>query len=102
TRERREGSYTSVFSWFNKFATSLAYGLSGPIVVLAGFNVDVHREAGVPDDILWNMRLLLAILPLVLVGFALYFSRHYKITREDIAETKRLLEERRGEISSES
>jgi hypothetical protein len=44
------------------------------------------------------VRRLLAFLPLILVGLALFFTWKYPLNAERIAETKRILEDRRGKV----
>ncbi|MEX0325685.1 MAG: MFS transporter [Puniceicoccaceae bacterium] len=98
TNERREGAFGAVFSWIIKFSWSIAFGISGPLVVWAGYNVDLHKEM-VPDDILFNMRILLAVLPFIVLAPAVFLAARFPMTTEMFEDIKQQLIERRGKIS---
>lgn len=93
--ERREGSYTAVFSWLLKFSLSAAAALSGPLVVLAGYQVAEHREV-VPEGVLMSMRVLLAFLPCLLIGPAVWMTRYYPLDDDAIARNRDILDARRA------
>lgn len=94
--ERREGSFASVFSWVLKMAFTLAAALSGPLVELAGFRTAIRHD--LPDDVLWNMRMLLVFIPAILIGSSFFFLSRYPITNERIRGTREKLEGRRGSV----
>jgi GPH family glycoside/pentoside/hexuronide:cation symporter len=96
TQERREGAYASIFAWSFKMALSLATALSGPLVELAGFDPEIRDD--LPEQVLLNMRWMLAVLPAILVGLAFFIILKFPLTTEKIRENRKLLEERRGNI----
>lgn len=96
TGERREGAYASIFSWLLKLTLSLATALSGPLVELAGFSPEIRDN--LPESVLLNMRLMLAVAPAVLIGLALVVLLRFPLTTERIREIREQLEARRGEV----
>lgn len=96
TGERREGAFASVFSWCLKFALSLSAALSGPLVELAGFRTE-WRNA-MPAHVVFNMRVLLALAPLVLIGPAIWLAHRIPLTTAAIEENQRRLKEKRGAV----
>jgi GPH family glycoside/pentoside/hexuronide:cation symporter len=95
--ERREGAFSAIFSWNLKLAWSLAGGISGVLVVWAGYQAEVHKEI-VPDNILLNMRLMLTWLPALLIAPTIYMVWKYPLTAKRVAEIREELEARRGKI----
>lgn len=64
TGERREASFESIFSWFQKFSGTVFTGLSGFIVVGLGFDIAkaTMQEPGVFNRMIWAMSLIPATL----------------------------------------
>lgn len=96
TGERREGAFAAIFSWSFKFALSLSAALSGPLVELAGFRSE-WRDA-MPMHVVHNMRVLLALTPVFLIGPAIWLSHRFPLTTEVIEEIRGKLEAKRGRI----
>ncbi|MFQ3577923.1 MAG: MFS transporter [Verrucomicrobiia bacterium] len=96
TGNRREGSFSSVYAWAVKLSFTMGFGLSGPLLSLTGF--DVARGVDQPEVFL-RMKLLMVFLPVAMLSLALWALRKYRITELSAAETRRLLELRRGEPS---
>lgn len=97
TGERREGSFASVFSWTLKFSLSLSAAISGPLVDLAGFRPELRND--MPDDVILNMRLLLAFAPVVLFIPAFIAAHRFPLTTTVIEENRIKLDQRRADAS---
>lgn len=97
TGERREGSFSSVSSWFYKFSMTLTVGISG--VILAGTGFDVVKYGKVqPPEVLERMMAWYVFLPIVLWVVALLLLYRYKLTHSAVMEIRAKLEARRGVI----
>jgi GPH family glycoside/pentoside/hexuronide:cation symporter len=97
TTERREGAFSAVFSWNLKVAWSVAGGMSGVLVVWAGYQAGLHKES-VPENILYNMRLMLTFVPAVIIALTIPLIVKYPLNTRRVAEVKAQLEERRGKV----
>lgn len=98
TGERRDGSFSSVFSWTYKLSLSLSAALSGPLVVAAGF--DPKIGAAQPESVLLGMRVLLVLVPALLIGAAIWLIRLYPLDDKRIAANRLALESRRDEATA--
>jgi glycoside/pentoside/hexuronide:cation symporter, GPH family len=96
--KRREGMFGAAFSFLEKTAWSLSAVFSGLTLWLSGY----HSELGgnQTHETFTIMRLFLAGAPAITAVFAILAIRFYPITAERAAETRRILEERRGAISA--
>lgn len=94
TGERREGSYASVFSNIIKLSFAFGAYAAGLIVTLSGFeeSAKVVQDSGVYP----TMMLLAAYVPAIACLAAWLLLRRFPISPESAAETRRILEERRG------
>ena len=96
TGERREGSFASIFSWIVKASFSLGTGVSGPLVVLCGF--DVSLAAGQEPSTFLVMRLTDLLGNSALVILALFLVARYPLSPARMAEIRHALEARRGTV----
>ena len=96
TGERREGSFSSIYSWQLKLAFALGGGLSGPLVELVGFRVAAGNHQ--PEHVIYLMRVLLSFIPLVFVGTAMILLWRFPLNRARMREVNAELEKRRGSI----
>ena len=94
TRNRREGSFSSVFAWAVKMSFTLGFGLSGPLLELTGF--DVTRGVD-QSTVFFRMKLVMTLLPVAMLLAAFWVLRGYTITEETATATRRQLESRRGD-----
>jgi GPH family glycoside/pentoside/hexuronide:cation symporter len=96
--KRREGMFGGAFSFLEKTAWSLSAVGSGLTLWLSGY----HSELGgnQSPETFTIMRLFLAGAPAITAVFAIVAIRFYPITAERAAETRRILEERRGAIKA--
>lgn len=96
TKERREGSFASVFSWVLKVSTTIGIGLSGPILQFTGFAADVGEIQ--PAEVLTRMRVIFALVPSAGLVFALLLLSRYPLSARRMKEIRNELEERRGRL----
>jgi len=89
TGERRDGSFSAVFSWTFKLAQSVAVGLSSWLVVAAGFDIGLKDEQ-TPATI-FSMRLLFIFVPLVCLALAVWVLFSFPLTKAKIAENQAAL-----------
>ena len=94
--QRREGMFSAVFSWLEKMVVSLSYLGTGLALMAAGFVVDLGADQSATT--FTKMRLFLAGAPTLTAVFALVALYYYPITASRAAQTRRVLEERRGEV----
>lgn len=95
TAERREGSFSSVFSWISKLAMMLTTGVSGFIIVWCGFDVGKYGKAQ-PPGVLQTMLHWYVFLPMAFWVGALLILHFYPLTAERVRDIRRQLETRRG------
>lgn len=96
TNARREGSFSSVFSFGTKVAWTINSTLSGIILVVTGFNVELGAEQ--PEHVLRAMFHLYIWIPVAFLVVALIMIKIYPLTREKMVEIREQLESRRGTI----
>lgn len=96
--KRREGMFGSVFSWVEKMTISLAFLGTGLALSWSGFNQELGGDQ-LPQTFTM-MRLFLAGAPTITAVFALVVLYFYPITAQHAAQTRRVLEERRGKITT--
>ncbi len=95
TGERREGSFSSVYSWAVKLSFTIGFGLSGPLLELTGFDV----EKGIEQmEVFFRMKLVMTLLPVAMLLAAVWALRRYTITEDTAAATREALEARRGAV----
>ncbi len=92
--QRREGMYGAVFSWMEKLVVSIAVSGAGFALAFAGFNPDLGGDQAAETFL--KIRLFLAGAPALAAFLAIVALIFYPITAKRAAETRRVLEERRG------
>lgn len=97
TGQRREGSFSSVSSWFFKLSMTMTVFVSGLILEWTGFDV-VKYGSTQPPEVLERMLAWYAFLPMVLWTIALILLFRYKLTYAKVLENRSELESRRGVI----
>jgi glycoside/pentoside/hexuronide:cation symporter, GPH family len=95
TGNRREGSFSSVYSWAVKFSFTLGFGLSGPLLEMTGFDVALGVDQA---DAFFFMKLVMTVLPTLTLLLAIWILRRFTITEAVANETRTELEARRGVI----
>lgn len=93
---RREGMFSSVFSWIVKMATSLSFLIGG--VALTMVNFDSALGGNQTPETFFQMRLTLLLSGIVPAVLALLFIRYYPITRASAERVRAELEARRGTV----
>lgn len=96
--QRREGLFGAVFSWLEKLIVSLAALSTGIVLTVSGFNAELGAEQA--PETFFRMRLFLAGAPAITALFAIIALYFYPITEDRADDTRRQLEERRGQVSA--
>jgi GPH family glycoside/pentoside/hexuronide:cation symporter len=96
--KRREGMFGAVFSWLDKSVWSLSALCVGFSLWLSGYDAALGGNQ-TPQTFL-VMRLVLAGSPTITAIFAIIVLKLYPITAHSAKETRRILEERRGRITT--
>lgn len=100
TGERREGSFESMFSWFQKFTGTIFAGVSGFIVIGVGFKIDLG--SGQAEGTFTRMILLMSLIPMALGAFQCYLIFKWPLTAGRMDQIREKLESRRGKIDMSS
>ena len=96
TQQRREGSFSAIFSWTLKAMGTIVNGLSGLVLVWTGFAI--ANGAHQPQSVLDNLRYYYVWIPVVFLLLYVYAISRYELTRERMREIRAELESRRGVI----
>ncbi len=95
THTRREGSLNAFHSWFAKLAVTLGAGLGGFVLQSSGFNALLGEQT---PDVLFRMKWIYILLPIVLWSSTLLFIWLYPLTRDRMKDIRTALEARRGTV----
>ena len=94
---RREGVFSSLFSWIIKFSFCFGFLLSNPLLELTGFDAVV--SSGQSVDTLNNLRYGLFIIPSILFVIAFLSIFKFKLNRKEMENIRFKLEKSRGIIN---
>ena len=87
TGQRREGSYTAVYTFVEKLTGAVGPLLVGTMLSLAGFNNKLPPDVPQAGDVTIGLLITTAILPGVLGMVAMIILSGYRLRQEDIEET---------------
>ena len=93
SHERREGMFGSIFWWVVKLGLAAALALSGMLLNLSGFDIDLGSEQ--TEQALFLLRVFDVLIPLVATLLAIWAVWSYKITEQRAHEIREELEKRR-------
>lgn len=93
---RREGIFGAVFFWAFKIGFSLAFFLSGFVLVWSGF--DVKLDPRQLPEAMTTIRLLFTIMPAISILIALWCVSRFPLTEAKAYAIRTLLEQRRGSV----
>ncbi len=96
THKRREGAFSSMFSWTSKVGMSLAVGGSFILLDLIGFDAALGGEQS--PQAIWWIRVLFAGIPVLAMTTALLLLCLYPLSQSRMAEIRAQLESRRGAV----
>ena len=96
TGERREGGFSSIYSWILKLSFMVGFLISGPLLEITGF--DAELGSAQPDGVYTNMRIGFLIIPVLALGTALFLLKAFPITAKKAKEIRTELEARRGNV----
>ena len=95
---RREGVFSSLFSWIIKFSFCFGFLLSNPLLEMTGFDAVSGGEQSVAA--LDNLRIGLFIIPSILFIIAFLSIFRFKLTRKAMESIRLRLESRRGSVNT--
>ncbi|MCK5788346.1 MAG: MFS transporter, partial [Chlamydiia bacterium] len=100
TGERREGGFSSVYSWVLKLSFMAGFLISGPLLELTGFDAETINTISPEelDAVYTNMRIGYMVIPIFSLTVALIFLSKFPITAKKAQEIRVQLEERRGKV----
>jgi GPH family glycoside/pentoside/hexuronide:cation symporter len=94
--KRREGVFGAVFSWMQKFGSSLTFLLAGLVLWLSGFN---EKLVGIqPVSTVFWMRAFFVGSSLLAMIAGMAFLWFYNVSEQRAYEVRGLLEDRRGKV----
>ncbi len=96
TGKRREGSFSSIYSWILKLSFMAGFLISGPLLELTGFDANLNADQA--EGVYTNMRIGFLVIPVVALGIALLLLNKFPITAQKAAEIREQLEARRGKV----
>ena len=92
-RQRREGNFSAVYSWWMKFAMSAAYLVAGILLESTGFDEKIVHQS--PNTLFW-LRFWEIGLPSALCAAGYFLLSKYPLTEDRAYEIKQLLTQRRA------
>ena len=96
TYKRREGAFSSIFSWTSKMGMALAVFVSNWMLDLVGFHAELEGNQS-PEAIFW-IRFLFAAIPVIAMVIALLLLTIYPLSQQKMADIRAELEARRGTV----
>lgn len=83
TRQDRAGIYAAVMTFFRKSTGAIASWIAGILLEVIGFNSKTMLNYGTtPHSIQFGIMLIFFVGPVLLVGWALWISRKFKLNRD--------------------
>jgi GPH family glycoside/pentoside/hexuronide:cation symporter len=96
TTKRREGAFSSMFSWTSKMGMSLAVGASFVLLDIVGF--DAAKEGAQSASAIFWIRFLFAAIPVIAMTIALVLIAFYPLSQDRMRAIRAELEARRGTV----
>jgi GPH family glycoside/pentoside/hexuronide:cation symporter len=93
--KRREGAFTSAFSWTVKVGMMVSMLFGGPLLQLTGFDAKLPVQS---EGAVFGIRLLFAGIPVTALMIALLLIQFYSLDTERMREIRSQLEARRGTV----
>jgi len=94
--QRREGAFTSWYSWVSKVGMALSLGLTGNLLDAVGF--DAARGGDQAPSTIWWIRFLFAAIPVAALLITLGLLVFYPLSQARMQEIRAELEARRGRV----
>jgi sugar (glycoside-pentoside-hexuronide) transporter len=79
TGQRREGLYSGMFTFLRKIGGALAIFLMGVSLRIAGYDGAADAQS---DSAIGVMRVLMAVVPIAMLGISIWVARTYPLSRE--------------------
>jgi len=103
TSQKREGVFYALFVMAQKMSLAIALAASNYALGIAGYvpppsnDDDGDQNDAQPESVIWTLRFLLGIIPIICSVISCFFVWLYPITKESHEEIKRLLAIKREE-----
>ncbi len=97
TGRRREGLYFSAMAFITKLGFALSNGFVGIMLSAIGF---VEGETAQPPEVIFRLRLLFALVPLVFIVAAALLLYFYPLTESRVRRIRAVLEWRRAKLAA--
>ena len=94
--QRREGAFTSWYSWVSKAGMAFSFWASGQLLEIVGYKAEL--EANQTPEAIWWMRFLFAVIPVVALLIAAGLLAFYPLSHARMETIRRELEARRGAV----
>jgi GPH family glycoside/pentoside/hexuronide:cation symporter len=94
--QRREGAFTSWFSWVTKLGMALSMGVTGYLLAATGF--DAAAGGNQTPGSIWWIRFLFAAIPVVALLVVLALLAFYPLSRSRMRTIRLELEAKRGKV----
>jgi len=95
--KRREGAFSACGSYLIKIGLAIGMGASGFVLKWSGF--DEKLTGGQSEHTLTMMRVFLAVIPIIGLVLAFIALWNFRLTRVEVLEIRRKLEDRRGSVN---
>lgn len=95
---RREGSFSSFYSWTMKLGFAVCFMIGGYILVLSGFDAALGSEQS--EKTIFTIRLLFSVVPAVGLTGTMICIFFFPVTEEKAREIRRILDDRHREGAS--
>lgn len=92
TGERREGMFSAVYGWTYKLGVALALVVSGYVLNLSGFDVDLPQQT---ERSIFLMRLCFTVVPSAAIVLAFVVTWIYPVSEQRSYEIRQKLEQQR-------
>jgi len=92
TNRRREGIYSGVSTLIRKISQAAAIFLIGIILEFLGYIPNITQD----DSTLLGIKILFAVVPVLLIFVALYYSNNYKLTEDNYIILKNEIKRRKS------
>ena len=89
---KREGTFAALSGWVQKMVTTLAFSLSGILLVMTGFDVELGSQQSV--DTFFMMRVLVVVLPILFLITSFIILKSYPIDKNRTLEIRSILDHR--------
>ena len=97
TGHRRPGVYSGMATFTRKIANGVAFGITGLLLTLIGYDKAILESSGVQSDFtISGIKYAFVFLPLIFMIFTLWFTYHFPMDKKEFDVIKLEIERRKG------